>query len=119
MVVDTVGLALPLRLPGALRSEGRWMPYLALSCPIVVGGAWLIRDPWPWMLVKILAAFVPVHGFLPEACGFLPGSLRLAWVGAATDVHIPLIESLPWSVMRRVSAPRYMLSGMLASSFVR
>jgi hypothetical protein len=58
------------------------------------GGAWLIRDPWPWMLVKILAAFVPVHGFLPEACGFLPGSLVPAWVGAVANVRTPLIESL-------------------------
>jgi hypothetical protein len=47
----------------------------------MVDGAWLIRDPWPWMFVKIFAAFVPVHGFLPEACGFLPGSLDPAWVG--------------------------------------
>jgi hypothetical protein len=40
-------------------------------------------------------------------------------VGATADVHIPLIESLSGSVMRRVSAPGYMLSGMLALSFVR
>jgi hypothetical protein len=56
------------------------------------------------MLVKILAAFVDVHGFLPEASGFLPGSLSPAWVGATTDVHIPLIRSLSRSVMRWVSA---------------
>jgi hypothetical protein len=85
----------------------------------MAGGAWLIRDPWPWMLVKILAAFVPVHRFLPEACGILSGSLGPAWVGATIVVCIPLIESLSWSVMRRVSAPWYMLSSMLASSFVR
>jgi hypothetical protein len=95
------------------------MPCPALSYPIVVGGAWLIRDPWPWMLVKILAAFTPVHRFLPEACDFLPGSLNPAWVGAAADVRIPLIESLLRSVMRWVSAPGYMLSGMLDLSFVR
>jgi hypothetical protein len=95
------------------------MPYLALSCPVVAGGAWLIRDPWLWMLVKILAAFVPDHGFLPEACGFLPWSLGPAWVGAKADVRIPLIGSISWSVMRRVSVPGYMLSGMLALSFVR
>jgi hypothetical protein len=73
---------------------GGWMPWPALSCSVVVGGAWLIRDPWPWKLVKILAAFVLVHGFLPEACGFLPGSLGPAWVGAMDDVRTPLIESL-------------------------
>jgi hypothetical protein len=95
------------------------MPCLALSCLVMAGGAWLIRDPWPWMLVKILAAFIPVHGFLPEACGFLPGSLGPAWVGATTDVRIPLIGSLTRSVMRRVSALGYMLSGMLVLLFVR
>jgi hypothetical protein len=71
------------------------------------------------MLVKILAAFVPVHGFVPEACGFLPGSLSPAWVGVMADVCIPMIKSLSRSVMTRVSAPGYMLLGMLASSFVR
>jgi hypothetical protein len=86
------------------------MPCLMLSCPIVVGGTWLIRDPWPWMLVRILAAFVPVHGFLPEASGFLLGSFGPTWVGAMADVHIPLIESLSQSVMRWVSAPGYTLS---------
>jgi hypothetical protein len=95
------------------------MPCPILSSPVMAGGAWLICYPWPWILVKILAAFVPVHGFLPKVCGFLPGSLGLAWVGATTDVRIPLIESLLQSVMRRISAPRYMLSGMLALSFVR
>jgi hypothetical protein len=95
------------------------MPCLPLPCPVVVGGAWLIRDPWPWMFVKIFAAFIPVHEFLREACGFLSGSLSPTWVGAATDVRIPLIEPLSRSVMRWLSAPGYMLSGMLASSFVR
>jgi hypothetical protein len=71
------------------------------------------------MLVKILAAFVPVHGFLPEACGFSPESLGPAWVGAAADVHIPLIDSLSQLVMRHVSTPGYMLLSMLASSFDR
>jgi hypothetical protein len=85
----------------------------------VAGGAWLIHDPWPWMLVKILATFISVHRFLLEACGFLPGRLGPAWVGATTDLRIPMIKSLSQSVMRRVSAPGYMLSGMLASSFVR
>jgi hypothetical protein len=94
------------------------MPCPTLSCPVVVGGAWLIRDPWPWMLVRILVAFIPVHEFLPEACGFLLGSLSPAWVGGAADVRIPLIESLSRSVMRRVSAPEYTLSGTLALSFV-
>jgi hypothetical protein len=95
------------------------MPYLALSCPIMAGGMWLIRDPWPWMLVTILAAFVLVHAFLPKACGLLPGSLGPVWVGATADVHIPLIESLSRPVMRQISALGYMLSGLLASSFVR
>jgi hypothetical protein len=95
------------------------MTCLALSCPVVAGGTWLIRDPWSWMLVKILAAFIPVHGFLLEACGFLPGSLSPAWVGATTDVRIPLIRPLTRSVIRWVSAPRYMLSGMLVLLFVR
>jgi hypothetical protein len=57
------------------------MPYPALSCPIMGGGVWLIRDPWPWMLLKILAVFIPVHGFLPEACSFLLGSHDPVWVG--------------------------------------
>jgi hypothetical protein len=70
------------------------MPCPALPCLIMAGGAWLIRDPSPWMLVKILAALEPVHGFLPEACGFLLGSLSPLWVGAVADVRIPLIESL-------------------------
>jgi hypothetical protein len=87
--------------------------------PVVAGSAWLIRDPWPWMLMKILVAFIPVYGFLTEACGFLPGSRDPAWVGAMADVCIPLIESLSWSVMRRVSTPSYMLSGMLALSFAK
>jgi hypothetical protein len=68
--------------------------------------------------VRILAAFVPVQGSLPEACGFLPGSFGPVFVGAAADVHIPLIESLSWSVIRRLSAPGYTLSGTLALSFV-
>jgi hypothetical protein len=66
---------------------GGWMPCLALPCPIMAGGAWLIRDPCPWMLVKILVAFVSVHRFLLKACGFLPGRLGPAWVGAAADLH--------------------------------
>jgi hypothetical protein len=66
-----------------------------------------------------LRSWVLVHGFLPEACGFFPGSLSPTWVGAMADLRIPLIESLSRSVMRRVSAPEYMVSGMLASSFVR
>jgi hypothetical protein len=82
------------------------MPYPTLPCPTMAGGTWLICDPWPWMLVKISAAFIPVHGFLPQSSGFLPQSLGLAWVGATADVRIPLIESL-------------LLSGLLASSFVR
>jgi hypothetical protein len=94
------------------------MPYPALSCPIVVRGAWLIRDPWPWMLVRILVAFVPVHVFLLEACGFLPGSLSPTWVGAAANVCIPLIESLSWSVMRRVSAPGYTQSFLGGDNFL-
>jgi hypothetical protein len=95
------------------------MPCPASYCPIVASGAWLICNPWPWMFVKILAVFVLVHGFLPEVCGFLPESLGLAWVGTAADVRIPLIESISWSVMRRVSAPGYMLSSMLALLFVK
>jgi hypothetical protein len=95
------------------------MPCPALSWPVVAGGAWLLRDPWPWMLVKILVAFIPVHGFIPEACSFLLGSHSPAWVGVVADECITLIESLLWSVMTRVSAPGYMLSSMLASSFVR
>jgi hypothetical protein len=95
------------------------MPCLALSFPIVANGACLIHDPWPWMLVKILAAFIPVFGFLPKACGFLSGILDPAWVGAVADVRIPLIESLSWSVMRWVFAPGCMLLGMLATSSVR
>jgi hypothetical protein len=70
------------------------MPCRALPRLVVAGGAWLIRDPWPWMLVKILAAFVPINGFLPKACGLLLGSLGPAWVGTMADVRIPLIESL-------------------------
>jgi hypothetical protein len=84
------------------------MPCPALSCPIVVDGAWLVCNPWPWMLVRILVAFVPVHGFLPEACGFLPGSLGPTWVEAMADVCIPLIKSLSQLVMRRVFALGYM-----------
>jgi hypothetical protein len=72
------------------------MPSPPLSCLIVAGGAWLIHDPWPWMLVKILAPFVPIHGFLPEVCGFLSGSLDPTWVGTAADVRRPLIKSLSW-----------------------
>jgi hypothetical protein len=37
-------------------------------------------------------------------------------VGAIVDVRIPLTESISRSVMRRVSTPRYMLSGMLVLS---
>jgi hypothetical protein len=95
------------------------MPYPALSCLIVVSGVWLIHDPWHETLVKILASFIPVHGFLPEACGFLPGSLNPVWVGAVADVRIPLIGSSSRSVMKRVSAPGYMLSGMLVLLFVK
>jgi hypothetical protein len=51
--------------------------------------------------VQILAAFVPVHGFLSEACGFLSGCHEPGWVGAATVVRIPLVESLSWLVVRR------------------
>jgi hypothetical protein len=95
------------------------MPYPALLCPIIAHGVWLICNPCSWMLVKILATFIHVHGFLPEACGFLPGSLGPAWVGAMADVRIPLIESLSQPLMRPVSTPGYMRSGMLDSSFVR
>jgi hypothetical protein len=95
------------------------MPYPALSYPVVAGGVWLIRVAWPWMLVKILAAFVPVHGFFLEACGFLPGSLSLAWVGSTADVCIPLVTLLLGLVMRQFSCPGYMLSGIVASLFVR
>jgi hypothetical protein len=94
------------------------MPYPTLPCPVMASDTWLIRDPLPWMLVKILAAFVPIHGFLPEACGLLPGSLGPALVGAVTNVRIPLIESLSRLLMRHVCAPGYMLLGMLTSSFV-
>jgi hypothetical protein len=69
--------------------------------------------------VKISAAFITVFGFLLEACGFLSGSLSPTWVGDTTEVRIPLIKSLSWSMMRRVSVPRYMLSSMLALSIVR
>jgi hypothetical protein len=93
-------------------------PPPAMSCLVMAGGAWLIRDPWPWMLVRILAAFVPVHGFLLKACGFLLRSLGPTWVGAVADVRIPLIESLSRSVMRWIPAPGYTLPGMLALSFV-
>jgi hypothetical protein len=92
MVVGAAGLASPLLLPRALEWGGVWMPCPALSYPIVAGGAWLIHDPWLWMLMKILAAFIPIHGFLLEECGFLPGSLGPAWVRAMTDVRIPLIS---------------------------
>jgi hypothetical protein len=95
------------------------MPYLALSYLVMAGGVWLIRVAWPWMLVKILASFVPVHGFPPEACGFLPGGLDLAWVGSTADVRIPLIKLLLGLVMRQFSGPGYMLSGIVASLFVR
>jgi hypothetical protein len=92
VVVGAAELASPPTLTWSSRiGGGVWMPYLALSYPIVAGGAWLIHDPWLWMLVKILAAFIPIHGFLPEECGFLPGSLGPAWVRAMTDVRIPLI----------------------------
>jgi hypothetical protein len=94
------------------------MPCPALSSPVVAGVTWLIHDHWPWMLVMILAAFIPVHGFLPKVCGFLLRNLSPAWVGAVADLRIPLIESLSRSVMRRVSAPGYILSGMLVVSFV-
>jgi hypothetical protein len=47
----------------------------------MAGGTWLICNPWPWTLVKILGAFLPVHRFLPDACGFLTGILNPAWVG--------------------------------------
>jgi hypothetical protein len=95
------------------------MPCSALSCPR--RGWWHVADTRPLALdaVKILAALVPIHEFLPEACRVLLGSLGLAWVGAATDVRIPLIESLSQSVMRQVSAPGYMLLGMPALLFVR
>jgi hypothetical protein len=62
------------------------MPCPALSCLVVAGGVWLIRDPRRWMLVKILATFIPVHGFLLKAWGFLPGSHDPAWVGVTDDV---------------------------------
>jgi hypothetical protein len=41
------------------------------------------------------------------------------WVAVVANLHIPLIESLSQSLMRHISAPRYMLSGMVGSSFVR
>jgi hypothetical protein len=29
--------------------------------PLLSQGGSVAHDPWPWMLVKILVAFVPVH----------------------------------------------------------
>jgi hypothetical protein len=75
------------------------MPVLTLFCLVVVGGAWLIRDPRPWMLVQILSNFVPVHGFYPKHVAFLSVSLVPVWMGGAADVRIPLIESLSKSSM--------------------
>jgi hypothetical protein len=81
-------------------------------------GQWCVADMQP-LALDVCEDIRLVHGFLPDVCGFLPESLSLAWVGTAADVRIPLIESISWSVMRRVSAPGYMLSSMLALLFVK
>jgi hypothetical protein len=53
---------------------------------------WCVADMQPLFLdaCEDISYLHTVHGFLPEACGFLPGSLGPAWVGAMADVRIPL-----------------------------
>jgi hypothetical protein len=111
--------AQPDWLPPTVTVGGGLDALPGLIFPIVVGGVWLMYDPCPWMLVKILAAFVPVHGFLLEASGFLTGILDPVWVGTVADVRIPLIGLLSRSMTRQVSTPGNMLLGMLALLFVR
>jgi hypothetical protein len=85
----------------------------------MVGGALLVRYPQPWMLVEVLTAFVPVLRLLHGAYGLLPEG-HLPYAGSfMTYIRISLIELLSRSVMRRVSAPEYMLSGIRALVFVR
>jgi hypothetical protein len=60
----------------------------------MVGGAWLVRYPHPWMLVEVLTAFVPVHRLLHGACDILLEG-HLPYVGSVTTcMRISLIELL-------------------------
>jgi hypothetical protein len=85
----------------------------------MVGGALLVRYPRPWMLIKVLIAFVPFHRLLHGACGLFPEG-HLTYVGGVmVCMHISLIELLLWSVVRQVPALEYMLSCMRTLAFVR
>jgi uncharacterized protein YjeT (DUF2065 family) len=85
----------------------------------MVGGVLLVHYPQAWRLVEILTAFKPVHKLLHRACDLLPEG-HLAYAGSVIAcIGIYLIELLSHSMMRRVYALEYMLSGMRALSFVR
>jgi hypothetical protein len=117
MVASTVGLAPPYSYVELLDRVMDDLPGLVLPRH----GRWRVVDTRPLALdaCEDISCFRTCPLTFTRRCGFLPRSLNPAWVGATADVRIPLIESLSFSVMRWVFSPRYMLSGMLASLFVR
>jgi hypothetical protein len=107
--------------PTVIRIRGQdALPGFVLSHRVrMVSGALLVRYPWPWMLVEVLTAFIPIYRLLHGACALLPEG-HLPYVGSVMAcIRISLIELLSRLIMRRVPAPEYMLSGMHALSFVR
>jgi hypothetical protein len=58
----------------------------------MVGGTLLVCYPWPWMLMEVLTAFVPIHRLLHGVCGLLP-ERHLPYVGSVmTCMLISLID---------------------------
>jgi hypothetical protein len=84
-------------------------------------GWWCVADTLP-LALDVCEDISNLHTcpwIFTQSTRFFTWEPQSSMGAAVADVRIPLIKSLSWSVMRWLSTPWYMLSGMLASSFVR